>query len=219
MLKDLMQKRTLSIVLLGDFNPVIVQPYWLSNKGLIKELEAENVDVKLIHNELVQFEIGDWAYIEINKNRFEIKTSKEPYFCPIKDLVSSIFLILKETPINAFGINHIMDFTLTSTESYYNFGDKLSPLSNWNTFMKDPRIFSLEIIEENRQDLLSGSYRIRVSPSEIKQKNSITININDHILIEDKSAIRFTSELEKRWNDSFNRSNEIVEKLWNKITN
>ncbi len=63
MFSDNLEAYTLSIVFVGDFNPAIIQPYWLANKKLIREQEAENAKVGILHNEITKFNI-DWATIE-----------------------------------------------------------------------------------------------------------------------------------------------------------
>jgi hypothetical protein len=157
---------TLAIVLIGEFNPVIISPFWLSSKKLIREQEAQSAKVEIIHNEITKFEL-EWAKIEVTKERFEIRTSQEPFFDPIRDLAISIFEILKETPITALGINHLKYYAVESEDTYYNFGNNLAPLSVWTEVLNDPRLFFLEIVETKRKDGLHGTFRARVKPSDI----------------------------------------------------
>src|SRR5215218_2825408 len=158
---------TLAVVLVGDFNPVIISPFWLSSKKLIREQEAFEAKVEVIHNEIVKFEL-DWAKIEITKERFEIRTSLEPFFDPIRDLAISIFEILKETPIKAVGLNHLKYYAFENADQYYKIGNSLAPLGVWNDIMSDARLLSLEIVETKRKDGLNGSFRARIKPSDIK---------------------------------------------------
>jgi hypothetical protein len=219
MLKDYLQIKTLSIVFLGDFNPVIVQPFWLANKKLIKEQEAKDTIVELIHNEIVKYDIG-WATLEITKKRFELRTSKEPYFEPLKDLMISIFSILTETPIDAMGINHILHFALPDKNKHYEFGNKLAPLNMWNDFMNDPRIFSFEIYEKERKDGLPGFVRIKVQPSDQNIQFGVSLNINDHYTLSSNENGRngeMVKCLKDNWNSSLKRAEEIPESLWGKI--
>ena len=58
MFENILEIETFSIVFVGDFNPVILQPFWLANKGLIRESEATNAKVEVIHNEVVKFELA-----------------------------------------------------------------------------------------------------------------------------------------------------------------
>lgn len=217
MLKDKLQIYTLSVVFIGEFNPVIIQPFWLANKKLIREQEAEDVKVELIHNELVKFSL-DWAYFEITKNRFEIRTSKEPYFEVVKDLATSIFKILKETPVKVLGINHIKHYTLND-EQLLNFGNKLSPLDNWTEFLSDPKMLQLEIIEQKRKDGLNGHIIVKIQPSNQVSKG-VLININDHYSIKEEENGRngeIVKILQENWNKSYNLANDIPESIWKKI--
>jgi len=214
-LSDYCQIRTLSIVFLGNFNPTIVQPFWLSSKGLIREHEAESAKVNLIHDELTRYDLG-WVVIEISRSRFELKTSQEPYFSPVKDLAVSIFTILSETPISSFGINHIFHYAFPREDIYYEFGNRLTPLNNWKPFMKDPRLFKLEMFEESRTDGKDGSYRISIQPSDQKlsTKFAASVNINDHYSFKGTPNKAILHELVRSWDDSFSRSDDITEQIW-----
>ena len=132
MLIDKRQIYSLSIVALGDFNPIILQPYWLVHKGLVGEQEANEAKVDLIHQEVVNFSLP-WVSFSIQKNRFELKTSQEP-FESLRDLYSGIFKFLPETPIKRIGINHIMHFQVRDKEEMFNIGNVLAPLKNWEFF-------------------------------------------------------------------------------------
>jgi len=219
MLEDYLQIESLSIVFLGDFNPVILQPFWLSSKGLIREDEAITAEVKIIHNEIVKFEL-DWVSVEISKQRCEFKTNKSPYFEILKDLSLGVFKILRETPIKSLGINHIFDLALRSQESYYQFGDKLAPLQNWTDILNDPRLLILEILEENRKDGYKGRYRVRVTPSDHNKPFGISVNINDHFKLEDHEKgtdMEMVKVLETNWENSLKRSKSVTQSLLNKI--
>jgi len=49
MLNDYLQIHAISIVFLGDFNPKIIQPFWLVNKKLIREQEGTEAKIEVIH--------------------------------------------------------------------------------------------------------------------------------------------------------------------------
>lgn len=207
-----LHKDSMSIVFLGDFNPVILQPFWLFNKGLIREEEAKNAKIGVIHNEIVKYQL-DWVGIEISKQRCEFRTTKSPYFYPVKDLATSVFKILRETPIKAVGINHIFDLQLPNAEKYYEFGNILCPLNNWNESLNDPRLLQLEVIEKDRKDGLKGQYRIRITPSKPNIANGVSISINDHLDLENDQAginMEIVKKLEENWSESINRANKTV---------
>ena len=219
MIDKYLKIETLSLVLLGDFNPVIFQPFWLANKNLIREDEAKNAKIDVIHNEIVRYEIADWLKVEVNKSRCEFKTTKSPYFEPLKDLAIGIFSILKETPIKSLGINHVYDLSLLSKENYFKIGNTLTPLNIWDDTINEPKLLHLEIYEIERKGILGASRRIRITPSD---QNSISfgvsININNHFQLEEKGAINnLFSTIDKNWNNSFVESKIVVDKLFSKI--
>lgn len=219
MLHDYLQVYRLSIVLTGEFNPVIVQPFWLASKKLIREAEATTAKVQIIHNDIVQFDL-DWVSIEITKRRFEFKTSQEPYFEMVKDLAISIFEILNETPITALGINHIKHYSLRDAAQFYSFGDRLAPLSNWS-FLEGPRLFNLEIVEVNRPDALNGNYRIRIYPSDSDGRFGVVFNINDHYAFSSGNSKSNSSDavktLASQWKNSSDQAQFVINSLWEKI--
>ena len=212
MLNRYLQIETLSLVIIGDFNPVIFQPYWLFSKGLIRDDEAKNANVDILHNEIVRFEL-DWLKMEITRSRCELSSSKVPYFEPLKDLVIGIFKILNETPIKSLGINHIFDLELKSDAQYYEFGNKLAPLELWKDDLRAPRLFQLEIFEYERKDGLEGSRKVRITPSDKSISFGVAVNINNHF---DLKKIDFTTHLEANWDESFIQAKIIVENLLNK---
>jgi hypothetical protein len=220
MLKDFLQLQTRSVVFVGNFNPVIVQPFWLANKKLIRDQEAQDAVVDVIHNEIAKYSLG-WVNFEVTNNRFEIRTNQEPYFDPLKDLAISIFRILKDTPITAMGINHLKYYALPDEERYYAFGNKLAPLSNWLSFLNNPRMLNLDIIEEQRADGLKGQYRVTVRPSDIKLSTpyGVLINVNDHFTknTEALGATEIIDLLIQKWTESELRAESIVESIWQTV--
>lgn len=218
-LNNLIEVETLSIVVVGDINPTIIQPFWLFSKKLIREEEASNASIEIIHNEIVKWEL-DWVSLEITKNRCQLKTNKKPYFDLTRDLAASIFKILKETPLHSLGINHIYDLSLQNKEQYYKFGNSLSPLNNWDDSLNDPRLLQLEIIENERKDNYRGKYRIRVSPADKNISFGVSININDHYVFQNENSnngMGIIQILETKWEYSFQRSEKIVNNLLEKI--
>jgi len=215
LLDRFLQIETFSLVAIGDFNPVIFQPFWMSSKGLIRDEEAKNAVVDIVHNEILRFEL-DWLKIEITRTRCEFTTAKEPYFEPLKDLAIGIFEILKETPIKSYGLNHIYDLAFNTDSQYFEIGNKLTPLDLWKEDIKSPRLFQLEIFENERKDGLDGYRRIRITPSDKSISFGVAVNINDHFNI---NKLDFTTHLEENWNNSFVQAKCIVENMLNKIVN
>ena len=212
-LSPLLERESLALVFTGDFNPVILTPAWLVLKGLIREEEADNAEVAVIHNDLIKYDLG-WVTIESNRTRCQFSTTQKPYFELVKDLITSVFRVLKETPVHGIGINHITELNLKNKKSYFKFGSQLTQLNYWSEELNDPRLLSLEILEEDRMDKVPGSYRVKVSPT--GKNYGVIININDHIDVYSTGDIS-THVLEENWIRSSERATEVVKKFLKNI--
>ena len=219
MLNDYLQIYKCSIVVVGSFNPAIIQPFWLAQKKLIREQEAQNAEIDMIHTGIARFKL-EWCEFEILNDRFEIKSTQQHMFSAMRDLIISIFNILKETPVQAYGINHVLYYAFPDQKRYYDIGVRLGTLNNWDGILTDPRMFSVEIGEMKRNDGKDGSYRIRVQPSDIKLPLGfgIMVAINDHIQFkENKNGKEFASSITETFDSSGQRSKSLPEKLWQKL--
>lgn len=207
-----------SIVFLGEFNPVIIQPFWLAHKGLIQETEGENAKVEIIHNEIVKFDL-EWASIEITRNKFQIRTTKESFFEVTKDLAGGVFRILKDTPLKNLGINHIFHFRLDETK-YIKLGKVLAPFENWKDVLSDPKLLHLEMTEEQRRDNLKGHYRIRITPSELIRQYGVSLNINDQFNKQNDRLVgssEMVDSLNHNWKSSLERAKITSTNLWKNL--
>jgi hypothetical protein len=78
---------TVSVVLLGAFNPAIFQPMWFAAQELLSREDAENANLKVIHNDLTKlkndsFESRLNTPVSLWLARPFIGTSYETSFCP-----------------------------------------------------------------------------------------------------------------------------------------
>lgn len=212
----------MSLVLLGDFNPSIIQPFWLAEKKLIREGEANEAQDIFIQNGISRFKL-DWIEFDVRFKRFEIKVTKEPYFEPARDLFVGILKLLRETPIDALGINYLRNFSLQSEEKLYDFGNQLAPLSLWDNFIDKPRLNDFEILERPRKDGLPGMYRIRLFPTKapLNIQYGVTMTLNDHFSTEghqgsDKAG-KVVEIISEHWEKSNQRADDITISLLTKL--
>ena len=219
MIDKYLEIETRGLVFLGDFNPSIFHPYWLASKDLIQEEEAKNAKIEIVMNELSRFQLGEWLSIEVSRNRCDFKTMKKPYFYPMRDLAINIFKVLNETPIRAVGINNVYDLSLKNAENYYNFGDRMAPLNNWNDILTSPRLLKIEIIESTEAENTPFK-RVSISPSEpeLKVNFGINFNINNHFNLQPNSNGYKASKLvEDKFDYCAANSKEIVSNILSKI--
>jgi len=124
--------------------------------------------------------------------------------------------------LSRLGINHLKYYALPNNDLYYNFGDKLVPLTNWNKIFSDPRMMFLEIVDLKRKDGLKGIFRVRVQPSDIKLSTpfGVLLTFNDQFDLNTDQDGRHGELLQilgKQWKDSYTQSTEVAEIIWSKI--
>ncbi len=207
---------TIGVVILGNFNPVILTPQWLSAKGLIRETESDTAKFEFIHPEMTRFEI-DWLSVESTRDRIDFKTKRESHFSALRDLIVSFFSNLRETPIDAFGINHLCHFSMKDQKEYANFGYWLSPVEQFSSVLNKPKLLSVEYIETKSENNSDGVMRIRITPSDLlKDHKSVVFNCNHHFDNPGKDAKQMISLLVEKWEYSFNKTLEINNSIWEK---
>lgn len=205
----------LSCIFLGDFNPAIFHPSWLVQKNLIKETEGESAEIKVVSNSAAVFSIES-ADFEITQSRFLIKTSNESYFESLIDLTYSIFKLLKETPLEALGVNHIFHFEL-SEEKYLEIGQTLAPFNNWEGIFKEPRLSRIEMSEKSSKDS-DASSRFSITASGLIKNKGVRIACNDHFKHPEDAQKEYLAEhLMKEWKkihtNAVNRVNLLLKNL------
>lgn len=218
MLDKYLQVEGLSIVILGDFNPAILHPQWLAGKNLIRENEANSASIGVVHNEISSFDL-DWCTIEFTKTKAVIKTQKKPYFDLIKDLLIGIFAYLPETPIRSFGLNYTFDISLKTAKLNYDFGNFITPLNFWGEFLNDPRLFQIELLEDNLASDGKSYRRVRISSaSKESLPFGIEILVNNHFELENKKgAQKFNKVLKEKFFETGNESKTIATSVFNRI--
>lgn len=203
-----------NLVLIGDFNPKIFQPAWFAAQQLIREQEASNAEIQIIHEALVSFSL-EWLRLEVHQNRFFAATNQSPYFEVLRDLVVGAFRILKHTPIRMMGINRDLHYRMKSENDWHRLGDYLAPKQIWNEILKKPGMLSLSV-EGLRPDEYNGRIVVKVQPSK-RIMYGTYISINDHYEVRDMGAIMGAEEiidiLEVSWEKSLSRSEQIACKI------
>jgi hypothetical protein len=206
------------IVLLGNFNPKIFQPAWFASHGLIKESEAEEAELRILHNDVVVFSLG-WMDLEVTRERLVAKTSQEPYYEVIRDFVLGTFSLLRYTPITALGINLEYHFSVTDEEKWNNAGHRLAPKDVWLDVLERPGLLALAM-QGQRSDGLKGFVRFDVQPS-LAERPGLYFLVNNHFEIEKPESGNFADVtcqiLADRWKLCMNESEEKVYTLLGRL--
>ena len=172
-----LMKQGFSIVMLGQFNPIICQPQWFSAHKLLRQQEADAAKINVIHPDVAIFE-AEWVQLHVTRNRYQLSTYQPPFFPALSDLALGTFSILEHTPIWMLGINSDYHYRFDSTDEWHAFGNAMAPKPRWDGLLKKPGMLSLEMKGE-RGDGPRGYIRVRVEPS-AEYNPGVYISVNDH---------------------------------------
>lgn len=205
--------QNLSIVTLGDFTPSIFQPAWFSAKGLVASGESEGATVELINKNIASFRM-DWLKLRVTRDRFEAVTAQQPYYGPLRDLVSGTFGLFPNIEVSALGINRVFLYRFESEKAWHALGDRIAPKMDWRAVLKSPGLRQFTMQGE-RDDGYKGWIWVRIEPAVDTSFNAV-IEVNDHYDLEQmlgESSGKISEILSKNWEASMKQAENIVEKL------
>ncbi|MBI4081267.1 MAG: hypothetical protein HY423_01520 [Candidatus Lambdaproteobacteria bacterium] len=184
-----------ALVLLGKFNPGIIQPAWLAHQGLIRPEESDSAKIDIIRSEISLFSIGSLKLLT-QPEKFQIETVAVEESPTIKDLALGIFTVLEHTPLSALGINRDVHFKVESTDVWHAVGHRLVPKDVWKSIMEEPGTRSV-IVRSNRPTK-EGRLTVRVEPS-ARTQPGIYVGTNLHFNLERPQILQV---LDKMWEQS-----------------
>ncbi|SEL97027.1 hypothetical protein SAMN04487770_12229 [Butyrivibrio sp. ob235] len=126
-----------SIVLIGDFSPMMFQPYWFKHCEILNDEEfnaIKEMGKTIISDHLTVFETENLAF-NIEEKRFTIIAKKEPFEIML-DTFDRIQEKLDSVLIKKFGINFSFHVDLESMENFKTFGDVIAPKQYWHTLFE-----------------------------------------------------------------------------------
>jgi hypothetical protein len=208
---------------------LIFRTDWLKDKELIVGADYEGLNVKLIHPEVVSYELP-WGSFQVDNRKFIISALQEPIIRAHDFFVRS-FQLLPETPISAVGINREVHFSTPTEEAADRIGDTLAPKEFWGDFTNldgnkvgglRTMVMEQSIKKENRQARPDGNFgytQVRVETSRRKDiKFGIFVQVNDHFDLrpnEDKlSDGRAVADLvSEKFVSSIKRSESLIDRI------
>jgi len=203
-----------SIVLLGNFNPAIFHPSWLSSHGMLLPSTAEKASIGVISPEVSSF-TAEWLVLQVTHTRFQAGTADPRYFDSLRDLVLAAFTLLEFTPTTQMGINYDLHFP-ASLDFRNDFADMLVDRDLWKEMIDGPLMESLVIIG-SRKHSPAKVFRVIVQPS-AKVNPGIYIGFNEHF---EAAAGQPPSELmgwlRSSWQDSLDHGTATAQYLLSKV--
>lgn len=179
-------------MVVGAFNPPIFQPAWLGSEGLIRQGDAENARVEIVHQEVAVFET-EWLQCQVTRERFSMMTKRESHYEPLRDLVASVFRLLRHTPTSVCGINHMEALRFDNRDEFDSLGWRLAPRENWDGVLDRPGVARLDEVGQ-RDDGRAGYIRVQLEqPLDGTLESSAVVN--DHIAFSGQPEQESTAQL------------------------
>ncbi len=213
-----------SVVLLGNFNPVIFKPEWFEKCEILSEEDTNKCKVKVIHPEITEFQ-NDWLILQVLTNRFYAESTEYPLIRVHDFVVNTFKNYLSHTPISKLGINRRVHFSAGTADACDRVGKILAPREPWGEWGKlmdegkeeeHGGLTSLEMQINKTDDRKKGFIKITVQPS-TKVVAGIFVNINDQYDLADKDeslgSDRIIEILEDRFDASIERSEKIIDQI------
>lgn len=200
-----------SIVFVGSFNPAIFHPQWFVRNDLIPQDDIEGANIEIVHNDISKFSL-EWLGIDVLRNKFVARTNDPSKFSPLKDLMISVFSILKHMPITQMGMNLISTYKIDEEANWHAIGDCLVPKSIWEkTLPKRIGMTSLTV-KSPRTDSLEGFINVIVNPS-MTGLFGVVFNVNSHVEIqkEGRATYDVPAILMENWDSALILAKEIGE--------
>jgi hypothetical protein len=222
---------SVSIVLVGSFNPTIFQPMWFAANELIARADAENAEVSVIHPDITQFRARQMNFV-VEHGRFFV-TCETIHRNLVRDLVLSCFgQILVHTPIKMMGLNRELHFSCGSEAQRSKFGFEIAPLQPWGEWGKEIHdaystdkahggMMRVSMRQVPRLDKREGYLQTDIQPSGVLQRDGIHILVNDHFQFEPQEkhpALRAMETLEQIWEEDAEKAEKIISHIMQRAT-
>jgi len=166
-----------SVVLVGEFKPTMFHPYWLRTINAIGE-EDVNLDEAIFLPDHFEYKVGNWMSIVAGTQRIEFKTTEGDKYARLRDLVISCLNTMTNSHIVAWGLNRSRKYEVVNKEDYIELGKKLAYLDVLNPLFKEPKLVSINIVDEASEILSRKSISIKSATE--NQIRAIEISMNFH---------------------------------------
>lgn len=202
-----------TIVLLGAFNPLILDPYWLVQHEIIDEFELEHARDTgkwLVSRDITIVEFRRFS-LQADPNRVQVAMTQETE-TPLlmADVVVNIFRQLSHTPVQAVGLNHARHEELSEDRSE-GILNRLAPSDVVENLVPGIGVANLSW-RAARPDDYAGQIAVTVQPS--VQVRGLFLSLNDHYDLggggNGESASNLVAE---EYQESSRRSDEIIAKV------
>ncbi|MFD6874718.1 MULTISPECIES: hypothetical protein [unclassified Streptomyces] len=167
---------TMTMVVLGEFDPLLVTPRWLRKMDLIGVEDYESYRIELITPNATVVNFGA-IQLKVLPDTLEVSTDAVSDVEVARDLAAGILLSEGASTIGAIGINRMVHFS-SPFSNWHAIGDALVPKTLWTDVIHLPGMLSLSLAGA-RDDGYSGAVNVQIQPSAIVQPG-VFVSVNDH---------------------------------------
>ena len=210
------------IVLVGSFNPAILNPDWLVLNGVIGKTQGEIREIRFITPQISEFRISSFQF-QVTQQRFGVSFESAPYV-ELQDAVSKIFReLLPHTPVQQIGINRSVHFSVGSEEKRNAIGRRLAPAEPWGDWSKEWKdrpvpnrggMVNLAIEESFPGDPNQRRVTAIVQPSIlIPDLSGIFIVVNDNYVLSENTGLAAAAVVNEKFELSVQRSEWIIDQV------
>ncbi len=174
------REREASIVLVGDFDPLLLAPQWfITNKLLPPEDAVDNIAIEIVYKDLTRFTLPNIA-IEVQPNRMILRSNKESLDFMIVDLAVGVLTILSKIEVTALGLNIFEDYEFDDGEVWNRVGDMLAPKDVWSEILPETPKAGLANLQMQVRKAITerGVYNFNVSW--LERQGWTRFQTNDH---------------------------------------
>jgi len=210
-----------SIVLVGNLNPKIFHPEWFIRKDIVPEWDYSKDEVINL-SDMSQMTFPGDSKITVLLNQFSLRSSLASNHLALKDIVTSTFSALRETPITQMGMNYVSVVKIPDKEQWMKFGTELAPHKYW----EDAVDFFSDLDSEKKKDLGLWELTMRLPrPDDMYgyihpkiaavslQDQTLSFSVNNHIEIEDGDAMNMVKILEDNWEKSMDFAKNLTNNI------
>lgn len=191
----------INVVLIGVFEPWVLQPKWFAAQDLFTQAEASGTNVQENADDRVAFTTDVFDVIA-KRGHLLIGTTRPRSLLRLKEVVSGMLALLQPN-ITRLGINRGTHFRLPSVEAWREIAQRLAPCQDWG-LLPDVTMRKLTV-QGSRLDGRAGSVIVQVEPS-VQFGPGVYIQVNDQFEVANRPSAEGCTAAERIVTESWGRS-------------
>lgn len=199
-------------VFLAKMNPAMFHPSWLSHNDLVRDAEAANATVHIVHEDVAAFQVSNISF-SVDSTKLTLETVDQSKFEVMRDMAIGIFTLLEATPVQYVGINTMIHYALPSREQLDRFGHQIAPKEPlWNSILDNPG--TLRLVVQGKNPLTEkGFISVYIEPS-TKVVNGVHVLINYHFDVSSsKNASSAVATIRNHFDNALRESLKKIEAI------